>query len=422
MKLEKVFLCVYLSKSLIFAYIPNSFHRRKFVFGAHCTQRKCALKNRPLTFLSSSLVDENNDIMPEEPKELTESRSNTVRAPLKFIGPYPCLPLRFPDLSTSAQRARNETGVSLDFVLDTAANTNTIQAQVAAELNLTTVGTALPGFGAAGSISGGDTFSLGDCEIDGLPKESRFTLMTGLLASALPVASPAAAGLLSSAFLNCFPGGVKFSWIGEKDENGVDYAPPSVTFYGEPEDIKPELEDMVHVPIQPLPLTLLPSVMLEINGLKIPALLDTGSPVTVLNAKAADMAGISRINISSSKKKEGSFNPFSNMMQNLKSSQEMAQAAARGDILLIADATGEQIVLNKSEQKLDIGLKMGEDDTFHFGNSHVYVGDLPGLAALGGLEGSESPPAAILGMDVIKLRSKMIYCGQSNNVFFSSFS
>ena len=95
-----------------------------------------------------------------------DQQPNAVRAPLKYVGPYPCLALRFPHLATSSQRGRNVTGISLDFVLDTAANTNTLNGQVAQELQLEVVGEALPGVGAAGSIAGGDTYLLGDCQLD----------------------------------------------------------------------------------------------------------------------------------------------------------------------------------------------------------------------------------------------------------------
>jgi len=370
----------------------------------------------PQKTLQNSLVtaDEPNEIESDDQGDA----STVVRAPLKFIGPYPCLALRFPDLSTTSQKARNETGISLDFMLDTAANTNTIQEQVAKELTLDVVGEALPGIGSAGSISGGKTYLLGDCELDGTPTESRFTFMTELSASALPIASPAAAGLLSSAFLNCFSGGVEFQWVGSTDGDDTDsFIPPSVTFYGERKDLQSRAESMTCIPIQPLPISLLPSVTIHINGEEIPALLDTGSPVTVMNAKAADIANISRITLSNQQKEEGG-NPFSNMMQKMKAAQEMSQAAAKGDILLVGGTSGEMIELNKSESKLNISLKKDENELFELGNSHIYVGDLPGLAALGGLEGKDSTPAAILGMDVLRLRPNMIYCGQSSEVYF----
>merc|ERR1711906_95048 len=62
-----------------------------------------------------------------------------VRSPMRFLGPYPTMPLRFPNLATPSQRERNVTGISLDWVLDTAANTNTINAAVALELGLESI-------------------------------------------------------------------------------------------------------------------------------------------------------------------------------------------------------------------------------------------------------------------------------------------
>ena len=143
-----------------------------------------------------------------------EAEMMAVRSPLRWVGPYPALALRFPELATSAQQARGEKGVSLDFVLDTAANTNTINAAVAAELRLQQVGDVAGGTGAAGAIRGGATFMLGACELDDLSKDERFEFVSGLTASALPIASPAAAGLLGIAFLDSFPGGVEFCWGG----------------------------------------------------------------------------------------------------------------------------------------------------------------------------------------------------------------
>merc|ERR1712127_1061633 len=55
--------------------------------------------------------------------------------------------------------------------------------------------------------------------------------MTNLTASALPIAAPAAAGLLGVSFLNCFEGGVKFDWGG-----GIDARDPMLTFYGQDDD------------------------------------------------------------------------------------------------------------------------------------------------------------------------------------------
>ena len=132
-----------------------------------------------------------------------------LRAPLRWIGPYPAVALSFPALTSPAQKARlltnpNEAanlGVTLDFVLDTAANTNTIGAQVAGPtgsggLELQQVGRVEGGVGAGGAIGGGATYMLGGCELADLPKAERVMFMSDLTATALPVAAPAATGPL----------------------------------------------------------------------------------------------------------------------------------------------------------------------------------------------------------------------------------
>ena len=54
-----------------------------------------------------------------------------------------------------------------------------------------------PGVSAAGALAGGATYMLGECQLNDFPKEERFPLMSGLVAAALPVASPSGAGLLA---------------------------------------------------------------------------------------------------------------------------------------------------------------------------------------------------------------------------------
>ena len=339
--------------------------------------------------------------------EETESKVSTF---LKFIGPYPALALRFPDLATPSQRERDVSGISLDFIIDTAANTNTINGKIAEELDCESVGSALPGYGSAGAIAGGETFLLGNCTLD-LPDQELF--MTDLTASALPVASPAAAGLLGVGFLNCFEGGVEFEWGG-----GIDARQPMVTFHGEKSGIEEQLKGMRRVPIEVIDQILLPSVILRINGAEIPALLDTGSPVTVLNSVAANLAGLSTIELESDKQSEesGGFNPFKKMTDNFKAAQSMAEAASKGDILVMAGADGQRIDLRRTKEKAQITL--GLEGQVSFPSTYIYVGDLPGLKALESLGGSSSPPAAVLGMDVLKKLPIMIYRGMQKEVYF----
>ena len=350
-----------------------------------------------------------------------------VRSPLRFLGPYPTMPLRFPQLATASQRERNVTGICLDFVLDTAANTNTINAQVAQELGLEKVGEAPGGVGSAGSISGGDTFMLGDCELDikinkamsndeeGTADEKEeeddtFTFMQGLTASALPVASPAAAGLLGLSFFYCFEGGVEFQWGIDKSLEQI----PSVTFYGSENDVN--VDELVRVPFESLPVSLLPSVTLIINGKEIPALFDTGSPITVLNARAAQEAGIDpTISLDEAKENGGSWNPFSKIASNIQSAQEIAKATASGDILTIAGTDGKPVRLVKSKESEAVNIKSSTGEKL-LSESQVFIGDIPGLAALGGL-GGEAPPAAVLGMDVLSRLPRVLSRARQNEIY-----
>ena len=338
---------------------------------------------------------------------------SVVQVPLKYIGPYPCLGLRFPELATPSQKKRNVTGISLDFVLDTAANTNTINGQVAKELSLDVVGSAPGGLGTQGAISGGDTYLLGNAQLEGLETDEDVMFMTNLTAAALPVANPATAGLLSLAFLYTFPGGVEFTWgAASPDDDGTITTPPSIAFHAET-DVSAAVQGMVRVPIQPLPVTNLPSVTLQINGVSMPALLDTGSPVTVMNAQAAKLGGVETVQTETEPKKSN--NPFGAVMNNIKAAQAQAQAAASGDVLAIMGSDGKRVELRKTTKKVHVSLK--GDDAVDFGKGYIYVGDLPGLAAMNAI-GVDSPPAVVLGMDVLRTKPKMFLRAQQNEVYF----
>ena len=260
----------------------------------------------------------------------------------------------------------------------------------------------------------GDTFLLGDCTLD-MPMKDLF--MTNLTASALPVPSPAATGLLGVTFLNCFEGGVKFEWGG-----GIGARDPLLTFYGENDGIDELTKRMTRVDIEVLDQIYLPTVKLIVNGVEIPALLDTGSPVTVLNSAAAQVARLETITLESdteSGSEKGGFsalNPFKKISDNYKAAQSLSQAAQKGDILLMMGGDGKQIQLKRTSEKAKFYLGNDESDRVSFPSSYVYVGDLPGLKAMEGLV--TGSPAAILGMDLIKKMPVMIYRGQQNEVFF----
>lgn len=406
---------------LLFAISTNGFSYRQYRSSSTVVKTSMTL-----SLSSSSSIEEKND---------STERMMVVRSPLRFLGPYPTIPLRFPNLATPSQRQRNVSGISLDWVLDTAANVNTINAQVAKELGLEKVGVAPGGVGAAGDIVGGDTFLLGDCELD-IPRDknsidqvkdanndddengnNEFMFMKGLTASALPVASPAAAGLLGLTFFYCFEGGVEFRWgiastietSGDKVAEFDDDRIPSITFHGNDEGLR--LGGLTRVLFESLPGSMLPAVTLYINGKEIPALFDTGSPITVFNSRAAQEAGIDTvISLDDLNPKKAGWNPFT------KISRDIATATSKGDILTIAGMGGEPIRLVRSMSPVNFNILESSRNPHSLSSARVYVGDLPGLAALGGL-GSGSSPAIVLGMDIISTRRRVIFRARQCEIY-----
>lgn len=337
-----------------------------------------------------------------------------VEAPLKFIGPYPCITLKFPNLATASQRQRNISGVELDFVLDTAANTNTIQEAIPLELKLSKIGNALPGFGPAGTLPGADTYLLGDCQITNCNQQGidPFIFMTNLSASSLKSASPvAAAGLLGTAFLNCFEGGVEFVWptsvtLGQQsiDEGNSSYV-PKVRFHKIKKSCS--LEGLHPIPITSLNVSYLPTIQVHLNGVPLKVLLDTGSPITIINTAAARMANVKTKTQKDDNTINTGTNPITAFVRSLQKNSNNARAVASQDILLVA-GLGKTVELVKTQYPVSIGALSSSSIGVHLAETHVYVGDLPGLAALEDLDPT-SPPMAILGMDVIKQKKRLIY-------------
>eukprot|EP00322_Chrysochromulina_rotalis_P010389 CAMPEP_0115841266 /NCGR_PEP_ID=MMETSP0287-20121206/7200_1 /TAXON_ID=412157 /ORGANISM="Chrysochromulina rotalis, Strain UIO044" /LENGTH=441 /DNA_ID=CAMNT_0003294907 /DNA_START=177 /DNA_END=1502 /DNA_ORIENTATION=- len=353
----------------------------------------------------------------------SQDEAMVLRSPLRWIGGvYPAVALSFPALATPAQKARQLTGenvaasgVTLDFVIDTAANTNTINAQVAGPtaqggLELAQVGSVDSGVGAGGSIGGGATYSLGTAELADLPKDERVPFISGLTATALPVAAPAAAGLLGISFLHSFAGGVEFLWGSQPSTTPAGGMvntspvslmevgdPPAILFYGDARGVEANRAGMCAVDVETLTESGLPTVKLLINGVAVRALLDTGSPVTVLNGAAASLVGLGV-----SKGGDGPANE-GNLFARFTSGVAAAQAAARGDLLTVAGAEGP-VQLKRTQEEVSLALS---DDAEFGSDCRPYVGDLPGLDALGGL-GAGAGPAAILGTDVLRRRPRLV--------------
>ena len=371
--------------SLLFAATTSTsgHHRSSSSNARHCASVRrsgATTRARRVTMMSEG----------ETPPAAEDDDLMAIRAPLRSLGPYPVLSLRFPSMATP-ERFKEEQQKTGEVGVDTAANVNTINAKLAADLRLMEVGFDEGGVSAAGALAGGAIYTLGDCQLNDVPREERGPpFMSNLTASALPVASPSGAGLLGLGFLLAFPGGVELTWGG-----GAGARPSSLTLYGDlagTEGLADSLS-LCEVPCTQLADSGLLSVMMNVNGVEIPSLLDTGSPITVLNEAAAAAAGIDM-----PVGEEGSgLNPFAKA----KAAVEMAAAVASGEAAVIGGVDGP-VTLRKIPAKAPIALGDAA-----LGSGRPYVGAIPGLAALDGL-GADAGPAAVLGSDVLRQRERLV--------------
>jgi len=325
----------------------------------------------------------------------------TIRAPLRMSGPYPALSLRFPDIPWGPS------GVSLLFVVDTAANVNTIKAKLATDLSLAKVSDE-GGIGAGGMVAGGATYMLGTAQLSDLPQSERFDFISNLTATALPVASPSGAGKLGIGFLLSFAGGVEFNWglpaADDRDRAAAalvsvgEAGPrPSLTFFEDMRGTDGLTRDLTEVPSRQLEGGLICVTML-VNNVEIPSLLDTGSPISVLNAAAAKAAGI-RMPLPEDTEM--------NLFAKAKTVIETDAAISLGEVAKIG-GVDDPVILRKipTEARIALGKAQG------FGRP--YVGEFSGLAALGGL-GEDAGPAAVLGTDILRQRTRLVL--QNGKVF-----
>ena len=213
-------------------------------------------------------------------------------------------------------------------------------------------------------------------------------------------------GLLGIGFLFAFPGGVEFSW-GDPAATATTAAAapnaplnadvsPSLTLFGDLSGTSALSNGLEEVPCRQLESGLI-CVTLKVNGVEIPALLDTGSPITVLNAAAAIAAGIEM----PAELDQSGMNPFAKAAAQAKAAMDAAAAMASGEVAMIGGVDGP-VALRKIPEKAPIALGGAE-----IGSGRPYVGDIPGLAALDGL-GAEAGPAAVLGTDVLRQRQRLL--------------
>jgi hypothetical protein len=310
---------------------------------------------RPTRWLSSKIHDE------------AESALSVIGvvAPLRYVGPYACLGLNFPNI-------RRNPGVEINFVLDTAANVNTISSEIANELDLPILvkGDDLSLLGSAGAggtfKAAGDIVWLGDSRLSGMPEnQSNNTFMTNMTAAAmsLGIANSVGGGMLGSQFFNCFKGGVEFDWY------GTDGDPPTLIFYHCLPDYAKENASCVSIKTDEF--FGLPTVSVKINGKELRAIIDTGSPITIVSPSVASDIGIS--------KEDG--------MIKIKGVDDGAAMGLSKSL--------DEVSLSIGDAKLNL--------------PSIFIRELPGLAMASKLLGVDShQPQVLLGLDTLRRTYRMI--------------
>lgn len=317
---------------------------------------------------------------------------------------YAAITVGLPDRATKSQQERGVKGIDLDFCVDTACTTNFILPQVAYGLDMQIVGVAPAGTGATGAIGGGQEMLLGSAKLGG-NRDDVDVAVTGLSAAVVPVPAPNTAGILGRSFLNCF-GAVEFDW--SEGKTGA-----TVCFHESYDFDEGEYEEeygAATFDMRELPCGLL-AVDVTLNGVTMPALVDTGAPQTIVNRAAARVAGIDAnaggFAGAGSESKVGGGNPFSGLVEKLKEGRERA-LQSRG--VMVMGAGGKPERLDRVEGA-GVDLKVGGSIPLRC--ESMLVGELAAFQAGLGLApsaegGDDGAPGVILGLDALMSRPRVV--------------
>ena len=328
---------------------------------------------------------------------------------------YAAITLGLPDRATKKQQERGVKGVELDFCVDTACTTNFILPQVAYGLDMQIVGTAPAGTGATGAIGGGQEMLLGTAKLGGKAAEKDVVAITGLTAAVVPVPAPNVAGILGRSFLNCFDA-VAFDWGPEVGGS----KPPSgavMDFYQEYDWDAGAEDGLVTANLDELPCGLL-AVNVTLNGVKMPALLDTGAPQTIVNRAAAAAAGIAVGSGAAgtdggSVEKGKSSNPFGGLMDAFGKGKEAA-LADKGVMVMGAGGKPERLDrVDGAGVDLRVVTRGDADTAVRVSVKSILVGELAafqaGLGLPPAIDGDDAgEPGVILGLDALMSRDEVV--------------
>uniref|UniRef100_A0A7S0NLD9 Peptidase A2 domain-containing protein n=1 Tax=Micromonas pusilla TaxID=38833 RepID=A0A7S0NLD9_MICPS len=332
---------------------------------------------------------------------------------------YAAITLGLPDRATKKQQERGVKGVELDFCVDTACTTNFILPQVAYGLDVQIVGTAPAGTGATGAIGGGQEMLLGTAKLGGKAAEKDVVAITGLTAAVVPVPAPNVAGILGRSFLNCFDA-VAFDW-GPKVDGSNPTSGAVMDFYQEYDWDAGAEDGLVTADLDELACGLL-AVNVTLNGVKMPALLDTGAPRTIVNRAAAAAAGIAvgsgAAGTDGSVEKGESSNPFGGLMDAFGKGKEAALAA---EGVMVMGAGGKPERLDRVDGAgVDLRVVTRGDASASDADAaarvsvgSILVGELAafqaGLGLPPAIDGGEwGEPGVILGLDALTSRDEVV--------------
>lgn len=304
-----------------------------------------------------------------------------VVAPLSYSGPYACLRLDFHHLKQNKNAQCS--GVSLEFLLDTAANINVIRKNTARSLRLPTViskelFSTTKSAGAGGSFEAGDIVMLGDCHLSNMPKHHNAVFLRNLTAAAIDVGLAGALcdGLFGTSFFRCFSA-VEFDWY------GTDGDPPTLIFYYNdiPEYAK---ENAFRVLLEIDPSFDIPMMTVAINGINVTAIVDTGSCISIVSPETAENIGLQKSE--------------SNNGKHTRSVKVAGIDKGRVDLEKAAGAS------------IEIGTAIFDHvDT-------LFIGRLPGIELASKV--STKAPQALIGLDVLKQMYRLIVRLSESEMWF----
>jgi hypothetical protein len=286
---------------------------------------------------------------------------------------------------------------------------------VAYGLDVEIVGAAPSGVGATGAVSSGQEMLLGTAKLGSDGADGSGTAaITGLSAAIVQVPAPGTAGILGRSFLNCF-GAVEFDWRLSQNAAGA-----TMCLYQEyaPFDDDGTMDDQTVVPLNELACGLL-AVDVDLNGVRMPALVDTGAPRTIINRAAAKAAGIATVgdgddairgSPEAAKKPvspPGVFkNPFAAIQDAISRGRE--QALGSSGAVTVMGAGGRPERLDKASRSKDVEMIVSATSgSVCLSSPQILIGDLEAFRVGLGLRGdstlgaNDGQPGIVLGLDAL---------------------